>query len=213
MIKTRNFLVLPPDKLRENCAKALSIFALLGSIVGAHGLTGCASGKETVLQPDSQTASPAKPAPAKPQSSGAPSQSLQELSVREEQGQTTLLVKFAQPVTQYRHFTLPQPARIVLDVLDANKVTAADETYRIDTNWVSALRLNANDSNLRLVAEISAASVPAYTIVAEDGGLKIVIGARDPNATAKRNSLLVEGGRRVGARQLVPATGDRKSVV
>ena len=91
------------------------------------------------MQPDSQTASPAKPAPAKPQSSGAPSQSLQELSVREEQGQTTLLVKFAQPVTQYRHFTLPQPARIVLDVLEANKVTAADETYRIDTNWVSAL--------------------------------------------------------------------------
>lgn len=207
MIKTRNFLVLPPDKLRENCAKTLSMFALLGSIVGAHGLTGCASGKEAVSQPDSQTASAAKPAPAKPQSSGAPSQSLQELSVREEQGQTTLLVKFAQPVTQYRHFTLPQPARIVLDVLDANKVTAADETYRIDTNWVSALRLNANDSNLRLVAEISAASVPAYTIVAEDGGLKIVIGARDPNSTARRNSLLVEGGRRVGARQLVPATG------
>ena len=206
MIKTRNFLVLPPDKLRENCAKTLSMFALLGSIVGAHGLTGCASGKEAVVQPDSQTASPAKPAP-KPQSSGAPSQSLQDLSVREEQGQTTLLVKFAQPVTQYRHFTLPQPARIVLDVLDANKVTAADETYRIDTNWVSTLRLNANDSNLRLVAEISAASVPAYTIVAEDGGLKIVIGARDPNATARRNSLLVEGGRRVGARQLVPATG------
>jgi type IV pilus assembly protein PilQ len=207
MIKTRNFLVLPPDKLRENCAKTLSMFALLGSIVGAHGLTGCASGKETVLQPDSQTASPAKPAPAKLQSSGAPSQSLQELSVREEQGQTTLLVKFAQPVAQYRHFTLPQPARIVLDVLDVNKATAVDETYRIDTNWVSALRLNANDSNLRLVAEISAASVPAYTIVAEDGGLKIVIGARDPNATARRNSLLVEGGRRVGARQLVPATG------
>ena len=49
MIKTRNFLVLPPDKLRENCAKALSMFALLGSIVGAHGLTGCASGKESGL--------------------------------------------------------------------------------------------------------------------------------------------------------------------
>jgi type IV pilus secretin PilQ/predicted competence protein len=207
MIKTRNFLVLPPDQLRENCAKVLSMFALLGSIVGAHGLTGCASGKEAVSQPDSQKASAAKPAPAKPQSSGAPSQSLQELSVREEQGQTTLLVKFAQPVTQYRHFTLPQPARIVLDILDANKVTAADETYRIDTNWVSTLRLNANDGNLRLVAEISAASVPAYTIVAEDGALKIVIGARDPNANAKRNSLLVEGGQRVGARQVAPATG------
>ena len=71
MIKTRNFLVLPPDNLRENCAKTLSMFALLGSIVGAHGLTGCASGKEAVVQPDSQTASPAKPAPAKPQSNPA----------------------------------------------------------------------------------------------------------------------------------------------
>src|SRR5260370_23167013 len=125
MIKTRNFLVLPPDKLRGKCGQVASMFALLGSIVGAHGLTGCASGKEAVSQPDSQKASAAKPAPAKPQSSGAPSQSLQELSVREEQGQTTLLVKFAQPVTHDRHFTLPQPARMVLNILDANKVLAA----------------------------------------------------------------------------------------
>ena len=118
-----------------------------------------------------------------------------------------MLVKFSQPVTQYRHFTLPQPARIVLDVLDAGKVISADETYRIDTTWVSALRLNASDNNLRLVAEIAAATVPAYSIVQDGGGLKIVVGAPDPKANAKRNTLLVENGRRIEARQLAPTSG------
>jgi len=194
---------LQPDKLRGIFARALSIFALLGFFVGA----GCSTGKEAISQPERRSANTPKAAPEKLQTTAVSSQSLQELRVTEEQGQTTLLIKFTQPVTQYRHFTLPQPARIVLDVLDASKVTPADEIYRIDTNWVAALRLNAGDSNLRLVAEIAAATVPAYTISAEAGGLKIVVGTPDPSATAKRNSLIVEGGRRVAAIQVSPGTG------
>src|SRR6185503_4414678 len=48
----------------------------------------------------------------KAQSPVSPGQNIQELSVREEQGQTILLLKFVQPVTQFRHFPLPQPSRI-----------------------------------------------------------------------------------------------------
>ncbi len=190
----------PPEKLRGFFARALSICALLSFAISA-----CSTGKETLTQPERPGASAAKAAPEKPQAPSAPSQSLQELSVREEQGQTTLLVKFSQPVTQYRHFTLPQPARIVLDVLDAGQVTPADETYRIDTKWVSALRLNAGEGNLRLVAEIAGATVPTYAVTPDAGGLKIVVGAPDPSAAVKRSLVLVEGGKRVGARQMAPS--------
>lgn len=190
------------ERLRRIFAKMLSICALLSFAISA-----CSTGKETIGQPDRQSASAPKPTAPKPQSAAAAGQTLQELSVREDQGQTTLLVKFNHPVTQYRHFTLPQPARIVVDVLDAGKVTPADETYRVDTTWVAALRLNAGENNLRLVAEVAAATVPAYSIVPDGGGLKIVVGTPDPKASAKRNTLLVENGRRVEARQLAPNTG------
>ncbi|HWP22659.1 MAG TPA: type IV pilus secretin PilQ [Candidatus Binatia bacterium] len=139
----------------------------------------------------------AKSAAAAPSPPSLPSPSvLQELSVREERGQTTLIVKLAQPVTQYRHFSLTQPARIVLDILDVSKGAAAEDTYRIDTNWVSALRLNANEKNIRLVLEIAGAAVPPYTISPENGGLSIVVGALDPKATARKNVTLVKDGKR-----------------
>ena len=202
MTTTPKFPMPAPERLRGTFAKTLSVCALL-----SFALSACSTGKETVAQPERQSASAPKAAPQKPETTPAAGQTLQELSVREEQGQTTLWVKFSQPVTQYRHFTLPQPARIVLDVLDAGKVTPADETYRVDTNWVAALRLNAGENNLRLVAEIAAGTVPAYSIVPDGGGLKIIVGAPDPKASAKRNTLLVEGGRRVAARQLAPSTG------
>jgi hypothetical protein len=91
-------------------------------------------------------------------------QSVQELSVREEKGQTTLLLKFAQPINQYRHFILPQPARIVLDLLDGAKAAPSNELFRIDTSVVSALRLSSGETTFRLVVEIAAATVPAYTV-------------------------------------------------
>lgn len=184
-------------------------------------LNGCAVNKDTPSQPSAAPAATPQSAPAvkaaapvSTVSAVTPSQSLQELIVREERGQTTLLVKFNRPVTQYRHFPLPQPARIVLDILDTTKGTAADDTYRIDTNWVSALRVNASETNLRVVLEIAAAKVPTYTISPENGGLKVVVGAEDLSATAKKSATLVEGGRRVESggpqRTLAPST-DRKS--
>ena len=204
MIKTRNIFA----HCRPSLARPFSGLALSFAALGILSLVGCTATKETPVQSKEQPVA-AKSSSVKPQSSVAPSQSLQELTVREERGQTTLLVKFAQPVNQYRHFTLPQPARIVLDILDSSNGAPADDTYRIDTTWVSALRINANESNLRVVTEIAAAAVPVYTISPENGGLKIVVGAVDPNSNAKRNIVLVESGRRVGARQVAPSAGAR----
>ena len=121
--------------------------------------------------------------------------------MREERGQTILLMKFAQPVTQYRHFTLPQPSRIVLDILGDTAAAAPADIFRIDTGIASVLRLNAGENSLRLVAEIAAASIPPYVISQEDGWLKIVVGSPDPNISAKRHVVLVRGGQRVDVSQ------------
>ena len=171
------------------------------AFAGIFGVSGCSTGSDAPPKSPSQAVQAAlaqKPAPAKPQSPAMPSYGIDELTVREERGQTILQVKFTQAVNQYRHFTLPQPARIVLDILDIGQGRATDETLRIDTNWVSAVRVNAAENSLRLVTEIAAAAVPAYTISQDNGGLRIVIGNVDSNISTKRNSVIVQAGRRVG---------------
>jgi type IV pilus secretin PilQ/predicted competence protein len=119
---------------------------------------------------------------------------LQDLSVREEGGQTTLLIKFSQPVTEFRHFPLSQPSRIVIDLLSDIKRAPISESFRIDTHWVETLRLTANDASLRLTTDIAAATVPAYVVTPEDGGLKIVIGTFDANVTRKKSANPVKDG-------------------
>jgi type IV pilus secretin PilQ/predicted competence protein len=119
---------------------------------------------------------------------------LQDLSVFEEGGQTTLSIKFSQPIAEYRHFPLSQPSRIVIDVLSDAKRAPLSESFRIDTHWVGTLRLTANDASIRLATDITAASVPPYVVTPEDGGLKIVIGLLNPNATAKRQAVLYRDG-------------------
>ena len=169
-------------------------------LLSALTLVGCSVSKDVPPQAKPGANAP-KATAIKPQASAAPSQSLQELAVREEKGQTTLVVKFAQPVTQYRHFTLPQPSRIVLDILNETKTDGMSDSFRIDTSVVSTLRLNAGENSLRLVVEVASATVPPYTITPDNGGLKIVVGNVDPNINAKRDAILVRGGQRVDRRE------------
>jgi type IV pilus secretin PilQ/predicted competence protein len=165
--------------------------------------------------PTSSQNQPAAKAPPKEANSALTALTLQELSVREERGQTILLVKFSQPVTQFRHFPLPQPSRIVLDIFGEAKALSQAETFRIETNWVAALRLSATDSSLRLVTDIAAANVPPYTITPENGGLKITVGALDPNAVTTKDVTLVRGGQRIDVRAaeaVSTGTVERKTV-
>ena len=198
--------------------KVVSSLCLQIAIACAVSVTGCAVNNETPSKPTSAPAATPQRAPAAQAaataSTATASQNLQELIVREERGQTTLLVKFNRPVTQYRHFPLPQPARVVLDIAGENKVQSSPDTFRIDTSIVSALRISAGENNLRLVMEIAAATAPAYTISPEDGGLKIVIGAVDANANAKKNVMLVKDGQRLDTRSAqtsAPSNADGKN--
>jgi len=196
-------------------ARQISAGLVVTMVAWALTLSGCAVSPEApspTASPAPQTAPAGKTAPAKTADAATPRLGLQELSAREERGQTTLLLKLARPVTQYRHFPLPQPARIVLDIPTEGQVAAATETFRIDTSIVSAVRLSSGENNLRVVVEIAAATVPLYTIGQADGGLKIVVGAIDDNVNAKRDIVLVQGGQRMDVRVGQPVSSSTPSV-
>jgi type IV pilus assembly protein PilQ len=122
---------------------------------------------------------------------------IQDLSVGEERGQTTLKIRFSEPVSQYRHFALTQPARVVLDVFGPANAMPDVDTYRAETSWLSVLRLSSGAGNLRLVMEIAAAETPAYVIEPDGTGLKMVVGKLNPQSSAKKELSLLQNGRRV----------------
>src|SRR5262245_29491524 len=201
MTETRNIIMSGARVDHEEPGQRLATLLILIAIAGVMSLSGCAVSPDTMApSPAPQTTSGVKAAAAKAQNASPAGQSLQELSVREERGQTTLLVKFSQAVTQYRHFPLPVPARIVLDIFTNVSQPGQADLYRIDTSTVATLRVNQVEGGLRLTTDIAGATVPPYTITTEDGGLRIVIGAENPNATAKKDATVVRGGVRADIR-------------
>jgi type IV pilus secretin PilQ/predicted competence protein len=194
MSKARNCLSGAFRKRAKNCGLTRSALVLLVIGIGfVMSFVGCSmkADKEPAPQPSAAT---------KNQSLAAQGLNLQELSVREERGQTTLLIKFSQPVTEYRHFPLPNPSRIVLDIFGETNPRAQAESFRVDTHLVGTLRLSYVEGSLRLTTDIAAATVPLYTITPEEGGLKIIIGSSDANATAKKDVTLVKAGMRADIR-------------
>jgi type IV pilus secretin PilQ/predicted competence protein len=125
---------------------------------------------------------------------------IQDFSVREESGQTFLFVKFFQPVSQYRHFPLTQPARIILDIF--GDVTGPTDltAFRVGTNHVGMVRFDTVHDSLRMSVDVTSADVPAYTISPDGGGLKIVVGTPDVRLSAAREIVFVRGGRRTDTR-------------
>jgi len=130
---------------------------------------------------------------------------VQDLSVSEERGQTTLKIRFSEPISQYRHFSLTQPARVVLDVFGPANAMPDVDTFRAETSWISVLRLSSGAGNLRLVIEIAAAETPAYVIEPDNAGLKIVVGSLNAQASAKKDFRLVQNGRRVDSTSALAA--------
>jgi type IV pilus assembly protein PilQ len=118
----------------------------------------------------------------------------------ERSGQTTIYTRFSEPVTQYRHFTLSGPPRIVLDVFGDVKRRAQLENFDIDTRLISNVRISFSEGYLRVVAEATDVAAPAYVIEPESGGLKMIIGPINRAATEKKDLQLVRDGRRTNSR-------------
>ncbi|MGH7824613.1 MAG: type IV pilus secretin PilQ [Candidatus Binatia bacterium] len=208
---------------RARCRACVLAVHVLVTVAYAIGLFGCSASadknaapqitRETQASRGAPSTAEAQAVVKSPTLENQPFR-IQELLVREEHGQTTLQMKFSQPVTQFRHFVLPQPARVVLDVFGDAKRLGQVESFHVDTHWVSTLRLSSAEGTLRLSADIAAATVPAYFVTPEDGGLKIVIGAVDQKATAKKDVTLVKGGKRADTKTVeAMPRGESKSQV
>jgi hypothetical protein len=78
---------------------------------------------------------------------------VQDLSVREESGQTILQLKLTQPFSQYRHFPLAQPARVVVDMFGDSMRQADMESFRVGTHAVSTVSFSSGEGYLRITLE------------------------------------------------------------
>jgi type IV pilus secretin PilQ/predicted competence protein len=128
---------------------------------------------------------------------------VQDLSVREESGQTILQLKLTKPVSQYRHFPLTQPARVVVDMFNDSTRQADVESFRVGTTAVSTVSFSSGEGYLRMTIEMPASTVPSYMITPEEGGIKVVFGFSDPKASDKRVFDLVRGGIKIEAKSAV----------
>ena len=122
---------------------------------------------------------------------------IQDLSVREQSGQTIILLKLSKPISQYRHFPLIQPARIVLDIIGDAKTPADLETLRVGTKLVGMVRFSSAQGSLRLTADLVPSTPPVYSVTPENNGLRIVIGSDDPKIPGTQERTLVLGGKRM----------------
>ncbi len=179
--------------------QALALLAVMSFIL--VNLSAC------LVNPDKEPLPQAAAKPASGQMSNdnkaaatGPALTLQDLSVREDQGQTSLFLRFSQPVPEFRHFPLPNPSRIVLDIFNSANRSAQPASYRIDTHWLSTLRLTNMDGSVRVTIDVAAATVPAYRVVPEDNGIRLVIGDVDPSFTTKKDVTLVRAGARIDIR-------------
>jgi type IV pilus assembly protein PilQ len=175
---------------------------LVGLIFGFAGCTstvneqkGTTGGVETTQGRPEQKGG-LRAASAKQDVSQAPMLRVQDLSVREESGQTILQLKLTQPFSQYRHFPLAQPARVVVDMFGDSTRQADVESFRVGTHAVSAVSFTSGEGYLRMILETPTSTVPSYVITAEEGGIRVVFGFSDPKASDKRVFDLVRGGKR-----------------
>ncbi|MGE5818229.1 MAG: type IV pilus secretin PilQ [Deltaproteobacteria bacterium] len=184
-------------------ARPVDVFRL-ALLVALTGCTSVSDRQQTVPPTSSPTVSTPSSEKVLPGTSSSTQQTrqvqglrVQELSTREELGQTIIDIKFSTPISQYRHFPIPQPPHIVLDIFGDGRPTTDVETFNVGSNLVGAMRLSYGEGYLRLNIDTMPSSVPAYVVTPEGSGLKIVVGVPDPKATAKRDLILVRGGRRV----------------
>ena len=154
----------------------------------------------TILPPASTVTSEKVPLDAAVSKQGAVAVQglrVRELSVREELGEATIEIKLATPISEYRHFPISHPPRIVLDIFGVTDALTGAEVFTLTSNLVGAIRLTHGEGYLRLSLTSAVSAVPAYVVTPVEGGLKIVVGGPDPKATAKRSITLVHEGKRV----------------
>jgi type II secretory pathway component HofQ len=203
MKKPADFLEISLNHVRHVSSTLVLLIAMVCLAAGlASGFFGCAStAKEKKTATDGSRAAETQAAvSAKKDVEDLASLKIQDLSVREEAGQTVVRLKLSKPIARYRHFPLVQPSRIVIDIFGDAKPQAEVQTFRVMTPLVGTLRFSYGEGYARLAADVLGTVVPPYTVTAEDEGLRVVVGTQDAKASAKQTVDLVKDGIRVDVR-------------
>ena len=204
MKKPADFLGLSLNHVRRASSTLVKLIAMICLAGGlASGFFGCASTvkeKESTTGGSSAAETRAQAASAQKEVQDLASLKIQDLSVREETGQTVIRLKLSKPIARYRHFPLVQPSRIVIDIFGDIKPQTEVQTFRVMTPLVETLRFSYGEGYARLTADVPGTEVPPYTVTAEDGGLRVVIGIQDAKTSSKQTVDLVKDGTRVDLR-------------
>ena len=204
MKKPADFLGLSLNHVRRASSTLVKLIAMICLAGGlASGFFGCASTvkeKESTTGGSSAAETRAQTASAQKEVQDLASLKIQDLSVREETGQTVIRLKLSKTIARYRHFPLVQPSRIVIDIFGDIKPQTEVQTFRVMTPLVETLRFSYGEGYARLTADVPGTEVPPYTVTAEDGGLRVVIGIQDAKTSSKQTVDLVKDGTRVDLR-------------
>jgi len=204
MKKPADFLGLSLNHVRRASSTLVKLIAMICLAGGlASGFFGCASTvkeKESTTGGSSAAETRAQVASAQKEVQDLASLKIQDLSVREETGQTVIRLKLSKTIARYRHFPLVQPSRIVIDIFGDIKPQTEVQTFRVMTPLVETLRFSYGEGYARLTADVPGTEVPPYTVTAEDGGLRVVIGIQDAKTSSKQTVDLVKDGTRVDLR-------------
>ena len=204
MKKPADFLGLSLNHVRRASSTLVKLIAMICLAGGlASGFFGCASTvkeKESTTGGSSAAETRAQVASAQKEVQDLASLKIQDLSVREETGQTVIRLKLSKTIARYRHFPLVQPSRIVIDIFGDIKPQTEVQTFRVMTPLVETLRFSYGEGYARLTADVPGTEVPPYTVTAEDGGLRVVIGTQDAKTSSKQTVDLVKDGTRVDLR-------------
>jgi type IV pilus secretin PilQ/predicted competence protein len=130
---------------------------------------------------------------------------VQDLSIREESGQTTLQLKLTRPISQYRHFPLTQPARVVVDMFSDAARQTEGEAFRAGTALISTVSFSSGEGYVRMTIETPSPNPPGYLMTPEEGGIKVVFVSADPQAVANRVLDLVKGGKKLDTKAVTSA--------
>jgi type IV pilus assembly protein PilQ len=205
MKKPADFLGISLNHVRRASSTLVKLIAMICLAGGlTSGFFGCASTakeKESTTGGSSAAETRAQAAAsAQKEVQDLASLKIQDLSVREETGQTVIRLKLSKPIARYRHFPLVQPSRIVIDIFGDIKPQTEVQTFRVMTPLVETLRFSYGEGYARLTADVPGTAVPPYTVTAEDGGLRVVIGTQDAKTSRKQTVDLVKDGTRVDLR-------------
>jgi len=216
MKKPADFLGLSLNHVRRASSTLVKLIAMICLAGGlASGFFGCASTvkeKESTTGGSSAAETRAQAASAQKEVQDLASLKIQDLSVREETGQTVIRLKLSKTIARYRHFPLVQPSRIVIDIFGDIKPQTEVQTFRVMTPLVETLRFSYGEGYARLTADVPGTEVPPYTVTAEDGGLRVVIGIQDAKTSSKQTVDLVKDGTRVDLRtaEVKPASSENQ---